>query len=159
MQKSQPPGVLLYGKGDGETLAKIKKLVSDKTRGSVELKGYVNRDVLIGIYRTASCTIFPSYAESFGMAPLESMLAGCPTIFTERATGEEIITNGVTGLLIDPDNIQEIATAIIKMLSDRKSAIEMGRKGAELVKSKFNISIIADQHIALYESLIQLTNH
>ena len=110
--------------------------------------------MLSDIYKSSSCSIFPSYAESFSMAPLESMLAGCPTIFTKRASGEELITHEINGLLIDPDNIREITTAIIKMLSDRKSAIEMGRKGAELVKQKFNISVIANQHINLYQSLL-----
>jgi len=146
--------LLIYGKGDSKILEKINKLISDKTKGSIDLKGYVSRSMLSDIYKSSSCSIFPSYAESFSMAPLESMLAGCPTIFTKRASGEELITHEINGLLIDPDNIREITTAIIKMLSDRKSAIEMGRKGAELVKQKFNISVIANQHINLYQSLL-----
>lgn len=146
--------LLIYGKGDGDILEKVNRIISDKTRGSIELKGYVNRSKLSEIYVSASCAIFPSYAESFSMAPLESMLTGCPTIFTKRASGEELITHEINGLLIDPDNIREITTTIIKMLSDRKSAIEMGRKGAELVKKKFNISVIANQHINLYQSLL-----
>lgn len=146
--------LFIYGKGDGDILEKVNRIISYKTRGSIELKGYVNRSKLSEIYVSASCAIFPSYAESFSMAPLESMLIGCPTIFTKRASGEELITHEINGLLIDPDNIQEITTTIIKILSDRKSAIEMGRKGAELVKKKFNISIIANQHINLYQSLL-----
>ena len=147
--------LLLYGKGDKETLGKIKKLFSDKTRGSIELKGYVNREILIGIYRLASCAIFPSYAETFGMAPLESMLAGCPTIFTKRASGEELIKNGVNGLFVDPDNINEIANAIKYMLSRRSAAIEMGRKGAQTIKERFNISEIAEEHINVYNTLLK----
>lgn len=149
--------LLLYGKGGMGILEKINKFISDKGHGSIQLKGFVNNFFLSEIYSTASCAIFPSYAESFGMAPLESMVAGCPTIFTKRTSGEELIINGINGLLIDPDNIQEIADAIVKMLTDRKSAIEMGRKGSETIKKKFNISVIADQHIDLYQSLA--TNH
>jgi glycosyltransferase involved in cell wall biosynthesis len=146
--------LILYGKGDREILEKIKKLISDKTRGSIELKGYVSRFLLTEIYRTASCAIFPSYAESFGMAPLESMLTGCPTIFTNRSSGNELITNGITGLLVDPDNIAEISGALIKMLSDRKSAEEMGRRGAKFIKNNYNISVIAEKHISLYKSVL-----
>lgn len=146
--------LFLYGKGDEGIIGKINRLMSDKTRGTIELKGYVSSYTLPEIYKSASCAVFPSYAESFGMAPLESMLIGCPTIFTRRASGEELITNGENGLLIDPDDIHGIADAIIEMLSNRKLAEEMGRRGAEMVKKKFNISVITDQHIALYQSII-----
>ena len=146
--------LLLYGKGGKGFIEKINNLISYKMRGSIEIKGFVARDMLPEIYRNASCAVFPSYAESFGMAPLESMLTGCPTIFTKRASGEELIVSGITGLLIDPDDIPETADAIIKMLSDRKSAKEMGRRGAEVVKNMFDISGIADKHIKLYKSII-----
>jgi len=149
--------LFLYGKCGKGVIEKVNKLVSGKAKASIELKGFVSRRMLLEIYRSASCAIFPSYAESFSMAPLESMQTGCPTIFTKRASGEELIKHELNGLLIDPDNIQEIATAIIKMLTDRKSAIEMGCRGSETVKKKFNISVIADQHINLYRSLA--TNH
>jgi glycosyltransferase involved in cell wall biosynthesis len=145
----------LYGKGGGQILEKVNKLIFDKIRGSIELKGYVSSFKLSEIYRTASCAIFPSYAESFGMAPLESMLAGCPTIFTKRASGEELITNGIDGILIDPDNIQEIADALIIMLTDRRSALTMGKNAAATVKEKYDISIIADKHIELYNTLLK----
>jgi glycosyltransferase involved in cell wall biosynthesis len=89
------------------------------------------------------------------MAPLESMEVGCPTIFTKRVSGTELIKNGVTGLLVDPDNLEEISDAIIRMLSDKTAAENMGQKGAELVNQKFNISVIADLHIDLYKSILE----
>ena len=146
--------LFLYGKGGKNILKKINKLISDKTKESIHIKGFVSRSELMKIYRSASCAIFPSYVESFGMAPLESMQAGCPTIFTKRVSGGELIKNGITGLLVDPDNIQEISEALINMLSDKKAAEEMGRRGAEIVKQKFNISTIADLHIDLYKSIL-----
>ena len=87
------------------------------------------------------------------MAPLEAMELGCPTIFTRRASGPELIEDGVEGLLVDPDNIEEISNAIIFLLTNRKEAIEIGRKGAEKVRSHFDISKIADQHMELYKKI------
>jgi glycogen(starch) synthase len=147
--------LFLYGKGGKNILKKINQLISDKTKESIHIKGFVSRSELVEIYRTASCAIFPSYVESFGMAPLESMQAGCPTIFTKRVSGGELIENGVTGFLVDPDNIQEISDALIKMLSDKEAAEKMGRRGAEFVKQKFNISTIADLHFDLYKSILK----
>ena len=65
------------------------------------------------------------------MAPVEAMVIGCPTIFTRRTAGKEIINEGCDGLLIDPDNLNEIANAIISMLTNRKSALQMGKNGAK----------------------------
>lgn len=146
--------LFLYGKGSVQIRKKMNSLISNNTSGSIRIKGFVTRAELSEIYRIASCSIFPSYIESFGMTPLESMQVGCPTIFTRRASGEEIISDGITGLLIDPDNIQEIANAIIKILSDKESAEEMGRRGAEMVKKRFDISVIADKHIEFYKSIL-----
>jgi glycosyltransferase involved in cell wall biosynthesis len=147
--------LFLYGKVAKSTLESINKLITDKTRESIKLEGFINGTLLPEIYSIASCAIFPSYVESFGMAPMESMQIGCPTIYTKRASGEELITNGTDGILIDPDNIQEIADAIIFMLTDRTSAVLMGKNAALKVREKFDISIIADKHIEFYNTLLK----
>ena len=122
---------------------------------NIELKGFVLKEDLPFIYSNASCAVFPSYAESFSMAPMEAMAVGCPVIFTKRTSGPELITNGFDGLLVNPDNIQEIADAILFMLNNRLEAIEMGQKGYRRVKDFFNISFIADKHIEYYEYIIK----
>lgn len=147
--------LFLYGKGDKNIMKKINNLISEKTKNSIHIKGFVTRAELLNIYRSVSCAIFPSFVESFGMAPLESMEVGCPTIFTKRVSGTELIKNGVTGLLVDPDNLEEISDAIIRMLSDKTAAETMGQKGSEMVNQKFNISVIADLHIDLYNSVLK----
>jgi glycogen synthase len=110
--------------------------------------------LLLEIYSKASCAIFPSYVESFGMAPLESMNTGCPTIYTKRASGPEIINNGINGLLVDPDDIQEIAKAITYMLTKRTSAKIIGDCGAKTVRDQFSISSIAKSHLIIYSDMI-----
>lgn len=147
--------LLIYGRGGNKFIEKINSIISDRTKESIHILGFVTRETLSEVYRTASCTIFPSYAESFSMAPLESMLIGCPTIYTKRASGNELILNGINGLLVDPDDLQDIANAIIIMLSDRTSAQIMGKNGVTTIREKFNISSIADSHIKLYSSLIK----
>jgi glycogen synthase len=146
--------LFLYGKGDSKTIEEIIRNIPENANGSVEIKGFIKRSLLPGIYSSASCAVFPSYVESFSLAPLESMLVGCPTIYTKRASGEELISNGINGLLIDPDNPEEIANAIIKMLGDRPSALRMGDNGAATVEEKYNISSIADEHLTFYTGLV-----
>jgi glycosyltransferase involved in cell wall biosynthesis len=146
--------LLLYGKGDSNTIEKLVNNIPENISGSVEIKGFIQRSLLPEIYKSASCAIFPSYVESFSMAPMESMLAGCPTIYTKRASGEELITNGINGLLIDPDNLQEIADAINALLGDRTLAKKIGKNGTATIRSRFCMSNIAEEHLAFYSGLI-----
>jgi glycosyltransferase involved in cell wall biosynthesis len=150
-----PSAVLsVYGKGSPASVKSINKLITDKIRESVKLKGFAKKEDLAAFYATSSCAVFPSYSETFGMAPIEAMAIGCPTIFTKRTSGPEIIVNGIEGLLVDPDNLDEIAGAIIYMLTNRSQAIKMGQNGINKVREKFDISIIADKHIAYYSVIL-----
>ena len=111
--------LLLYGRGDNKSVKEIYSLLKVLPKDSVEIKGFVSNELLPTIYSIASCAIFPSYQEAFSMAPMEAMAVGCPVIYTKRTSGPELITNGEDGLLIDPDNVQEIADAILFILKNR----------------------------------------
>jgi glycogen(starch) synthase len=148
--------LLLYGKSGKNELLKIIRLISSESKESVQFKGFIKSDDLLSVYSYASLAIFPSYAENFSLAPMEAMKTGCPVIFTKRTSGKELIDNGIDGILVDPDNIKEISDAIIHLLTDKNSAQQIGEKGAEKIRKKFDISIIADQHIELYGSLADI---
>ena len=72
----------IYGKGGSKTITLINKLITDIHENTIELKGFVTKEDLPKIYTSAACAIFPSYAESFSMAPMEAMVIGCPVIYT-----------------------------------------------------------------------------
>ncbi|HUX56210.1 MAG TPA: glycosyltransferase family 4 protein [Bacteroidales bacterium] len=145
----------IYGKGSKRMLKHLSSLINGKMIGSVHIKGFTDKENLEQIYTSATCAVFPSFAESFGMAPLEAMVKGCPTIFTSRTSGPELINNGEDGLLVDPGNTRDLSTAIIYLLRNRDKALELGEKGAKKVIRRFDISLIAKRHISLYEELIK----
>lgn len=144
----------LYGKGDEESINIIHSLLKDLPNNGVELKGFVSKEDLQSVFLQVSCAVFPSYQEAFGMAPMEAMAVGCPVIFTKLTSGPELITNGVDGLLVDPDNEQEISDAIILMLTNRKRAIEMGQNGVRKIRDNFDINLIAEKHIEYYNQFL-----
>ena len=148
----------LYGEKEKDTTSIINSLLANSASSSIEFMGFIKKEALLNVYAKASCAIFPSYIEPFGMAPVEAMSVGCPVIFTKRATGKEIIKEGVDGLLVDPDDVNEIAEAIKLMLSERVFAEQMGKNGAIRVRDEFHISKIANDHIKLYHSFTNQTN-
>jgi glycogen synthase len=155
LNKVSSARLLVFGKSSSSTRSELNKLIPDNRTSSIEFKGFIKKEELFDIYCNCSCAIFPSYSESFGMAPIEAMSVGCPTIFTRRATGPEIIDEGIDGLLVDPDNIQEIADSILFMLTNRQKAVEMGQNAINKVNAKFDINLIADQHLKYYNDILK----
>lgn len=84
------------------------------------------------VYRGAKMFVYPSYAEGFGIPPLEAMASGVPVISSNSTAMLEIIGEG--GLLVNPNKAEEIAEAMLKVLSNETFAKELsfsGRKRAE----------------------------
>lgn len=116
--------------------------------------GHVSREVIFSALATARVAVFPSYAEAFAVAPLEAMTKGCPTIYSRRGSGPELIKDGMDGLLIDPDQPREIANAIVRILKDDELAKQLSKAGRERVVSHFSIESLVQQNILFYQHCI-----
>ena len=123
-------------------------------RERVFFHGHVGRERLFEALRTARLAVFPSYAEAFAIAPLEAMSAGCPTIYSQRGSGPELIEPGKHGLLVDPAKPTEIADSIIRLLKDDVLAESLGRKGLKRVRDRFAIERAVELNEQFYERCI-----
>src|SRR3989339_182907 len=121
----------------------------DRLAGTVIFLGHVERPLLLNELRTASVAVFPSFSETFGLAPIEAMACGCPTIFTKYSSGPEIITDNVDGKLIDPLMPHEIADAIVTLLKDHSLAMRLGSEGRKTVRARFSLEKIILQNEAM----------
>jgi glycosyltransferase involved in cell wall biosynthesis len=147
-----PDAVLsIYGKGSFQN---ISSLLNPKSFKTVRFEGFVSREQLYTAFSNASGAIFPSYTECFAIAPLEAMAVGCPVIYTERVSGPELITNGINGILIDPDNLKQMAVAMISLINDSSLRNTYSRYGRQTILDKFNINDSASDHIAFYKEVI-----
>lgn len=94
--------------------------------------GYITDSELKALYENASCFVYPSFYEGFGLPPIEAMACGCPVIVSNSASLPEIC--GDAALYCDPYNVQDIASKI-KILMDNVILQEkLKRKGAERVE-------------------------
>src|SRR6266480_1883351 len=84
--------------------------------GAVRFPGYVSDEELITLYQMATCLVFPSLYEGFGLPVLEAMAAGCPVITSTTSALPEVAGNAA--LLVDPLNAQEIAKVMRQVLQD-----------------------------------------
>jgi glycosyltransferase involved in cell wall biosynthesis len=78
--------------------------------------GHVPESDLYLIYANATVFCFPSYAEGFGLPPLEAMQCGVPVIVSKRTALPEVC--GDAAIYIDPDDAEDIAEKINFLLND-----------------------------------------
>jgi glycogen(starch) synthase len=142
----------IFGKGP---IDELKALVSPAAVKSVYFKGHVGREMLFEELCRAGIAVFPSFAESFGLAPLEAMICGCAVIFTQSSCGPEIVQDGVTGLLADPYNINDIASKILLLLNNNTYCGQLALRGQRYVKETFDIKKIAKDNQNYYSALLQ----
>jgi glycosyltransferase involved in cell wall biosynthesis len=144
--------LLVLGKGKVE---KVKAFLNDPAKGTVIFKGHVNAEQLYADLTDSAIAVFPSYSEAFALAPLEAMACGTAVINSNRTSGLELIQDGVDGLLIDPDDINQLAAAIIFLLKNSAASARLGEAGNKKVKAHFDIEIIARQTLLFYQQVLK----
>jgi len=115
----------------------LRSLMAADAEAGVQFHGHVSLDELHSVFRQARVAVLPSLAEGFALTPLHAMAAGCPTIYTRRSSGPEVIEHGRDGLLIDPERPETIAEAIVEVLEDDALAERLGRMGRARVEAQF----------------------
>jgi glycosyltransferase involved in cell wall biosynthesis len=120
------PLVLTGGRGwlDAKIFQTINRLGLDTQVRHLE---GISDQRLAHLYHGAGLLVLPSLYEGFGLPPLEAMHCGCPVIVSNRASLPEVV--GDAGLLIDPEDIDGMATAILNVLTDSELRDTMIRKG------------------------------
>ena len=151
--------LIIYGKDSLDSSGmsfkgKLMKLIPPHFAENFVFAGHVNRNKLFEEYRKCTLAIFPSYAEAFAHAPLESMACSCPTIFTKLGSGPELITDGEDGLLINPADPQEIAFAINRIVKNPEFAKKIGNAGRKRVEGNFSKELLAKKTLEFYEQCI-----
>jgi glycosyltransferase involved in cell wall biosynthesis len=107
----------------------------DDLLGRVEVHrlGFLPEAALRSLYRGASVFCYPSLSEGFGLPVLEAMYQGTPVVTSSDTATAEVA--GDTGLLVDPESVDQIADALGHLLGDEGAAAELGRRGAERAAS------------------------
>ena len=123
-------------------------------RKQVEFPGVRPYREMPKVYNRATCAVFPSLAEAYGLTCVEAMACGTPVIMTSRASGPELIENGVSGLLCEPTNHQALADAIIFYLDNASFREIIGQDARRHVQEKFDQNEILMKNVALYEDIL-----
>lgn len=106
------------------------------------------------VWDVTDIAVMPSTeAESFGLVALEAMLAKKPVIGADHGGLQEIIVNDVTGFLVEPSNIAELANAILRLASDSELRRKMGAAGYNRARAEFSQQGYVDKISAVLEKV------
>jgi len=136
------PGSLVLVGGWGWQSEEIKAAVSSSPY-AVDIKalGYVTESQKTFLYQHATVLAFPSRYEGFGMPPLEAMGLGLPVVTTKVSSLPEVV--GDAAVLVSPDSVSELATALRQVLTDADLRQRLVQAGLAQSK-KFNWQDTAD---------------
>lgn len=112
--------------------------------------GYLPPAEMKKIYCLATLLVFPSLEETFGLPVLEAMAAGLPVVTSNRSALPEVA--GEAALLVNPENPEEIAAAVRRILDSPELRRELIRKGHERAR-EFPWERTARETLAVYERL------
>lgn len=106
----------------------INTLYNNSTaKNRINFLGYVSAEDKPALYSLAQAFIYPSIYEGFGLPPLEAAACGTPVISSFNSSIVEAV--GDSGLLIDPNNYNELAQVIDSLLADQKLKATLSQKG------------------------------
>src|SRR6185436_13417435 len=149
-------GVKLVMCGDGPERAEAEALanrlgVSD----SVEFAGKQPQSIIRDYLSVADLLLLPSQSESFGLTALEAMACEVPVIATRVGGIPELVEDGGCGYLFEIADVDAMAAASRRVLSDEAERKRLGSRGREIAVSRFATEKIIPQYEALYNRVIR----
>ena len=157
-----PSAVLnLYGRDwlfpDGSSYIKMLQEIELPKIGDISkdiiFHGAVSYNEIPTAYAKAAVCVFPSHMETLGLVAPEAMVMEKPVIFTKLGPGPEVIADGKSGWLCNPNEPKEIAIAIIQVLSNPQKAHEIAKQGRLSVLQQFEIKTIVVKNIEFYNKI------
>jgi phosphatidylinositol alpha-1,6-mannosyltransferase len=144
----------IVGTGDDRT-----RLESLADRLGVEdlcdFKGAVSDDELHADLEQSDLFVLPSSKEGFGIVFLEAGAHRRAVIGADAGGTPEVVVDGVTGLLVDPVDVQSLARAVTDLLPDESRRNEMGLEGERRVRDCYGYEAVSRRTKDLLEELMQ----
>ncbi|MCS6873987.1 MAG: glycosyltransferase [Pyrinomonadaceae bacterium] len=140
--------------GEGELLDQHKKLADEL--GVTEKTHFVGRCKNIPeLLKISDFCVLTSHYEGFPNAILEYMAARKPVVATDVGGVREAVIDGVTGLIVKPDDDEALANCLKFLLQNNEQAQRLAIAGRKLVEEKFSLETQIEKFLELYRKILQ----
>ena len=120
----------------------------------VHYLGVVETERVPELINQSRIFIYPSREEPFGLSIIEAMACGVPVVTTNVFGPSEIITNGLDGLVVNPNDVSALVRAIRTLLDDKQMRMKMGAQGRTTVENRFDINQHLENLVSIYQDLL-----
>jgi glycosyltransferase involved in cell wall biosynthesis len=140
--------LVIIGDTISEHPAVRQAVIKSRVENVVRFLGFVPFDTLRCFYESAAAFVFPSRYEGFGLPPLEAMACGTPVVTSNVSSLPEVV--GDAAVLVNPENVFDIARGIRDVLLDEELRARLIRRGREQA-ARFSWSWTARQVLEIYK--------
>ena len=149
--------LIMVGKdtiADGQSAkSKIQKLTEDKC---VTFLGHLPKNEMESVISQCDVAIYPSYSETFGLAPIEAMALRVPTIYTKLSCGPEVVKiQNLIDICVNPDDPEDIANKIVKLLRSEDLRFDIAVSGRLLVEKNYSNDSAVLKNEEFYKKVIE----
>jgi phosphatidylinositol alpha-1,6-mannosyltransferase len=149
--------------GDGPLRRYLTQLAGSlDLDASVQFTGGIPDDELPGAYRHADVLVMlgrdspaDGGAEGFGIVCLEAAACGIPVVAGRSGGLPDAVEDGVTGILVDPNDLADCAEAIVALLKDPERARRMGEAGRKRVLERFRWERVLGEARRVFEEAVE----
>lgn len=148
------PSLRLLLVGDGKEQKRLEQLARDcGMRERTVFAGW--RQDALDLAAASSVLAVPSREEAFGRSVIEGMLAGIPVVAARTGGIPEILTDGVDGLLVEPDDSNALANALRRIFADSGLADRLIDAARQTAETKFGVPVYVKRVEAVYRRALE----
>jgi glycosyltransferase involved in cell wall biosynthesis len=144
---------------DGRSYATLAEFLEAalpaEVRGRVKCLGPKTRDDVQALRREAACVLVASRFETFCLAAIEAMMAGCPLIVPNASALPELVEDNATGLLFKSEDADDLARAITRLLEDPALAARLGHAARASATKRFAPSVVVNETLDFYKEVLE----
>lgn len=150
------PQTRLIIAGDGLELNNLKRLANKlNLYEHIDFTGWIDPSELPDLINSSTIVVIPSRcSDSFPLVALEAAQFSKPVIASNKGGLSESVVNNKTGLLVDNENPEQLAKAIIGLLKNPEKMIRFGKNGKERIDKNFTLRKYVDEYNNLYKKII-----
>ena len=133
--------------GDGPQMDALKSLAQELGISErVTFLGWQSREELTQWYHHSNLFLFPSRHEGMPNAVLEAMSSGLPVVATRIAGNDELVLDGVTGLLVNAEDVDSLRDGLSRLIVEEKVRMQMGQASRRRVEDEYSWENVARQY-------------